>query len=177
MVGTPGATLSSALWRRLKGRQHCFHVGLTRRMEAAERRFPRWVLVVALLPGLLNLIPHLQGYSDVPEGEVYLGFRHQTPDLAQYMALATGEVALENPFVTDRQDGRFVLGWLTVVGTVHNVTGLDRVAAYHTVGVLSAWAFFLVVWLAAGRWLSNPRVRRFAFLLACFSVYLVQEAQ
>jgi len=143
-----------------------------------RRPIPRWVLLVAFLPGLLNLIPILDGYlQQDPPARLFVGFRYAAVDHAQYMAMAQVATeglspALANPFVTDEQDGRFVMIYLWAVGQIARTTGLDLVAAWHGVGLLAAWAFFLVVWRLCSLLFASPGSRRLAFLMVCFSTGL-----
>jgi len=139
-----------------------------------KRRPPLWVLGIAFLPGLLNLFPHIDGWADAESpASVFLGFRHIRWDMAQYLAFArsseeTGAFAQPNPFVTEQQDGRFVLPYLWAVGVLARVSGLDLVYSWHLLSMLANWIFFLTVWWAAGAIFAVPRARSVAFLLVMF---------
>jgi len=132
-----------------------------------------------LLPGLLNAIPHLDGaVHAAPPDRVYLGYRHQASDLAQYMAIArhaadSGDIGAPNSFVTEDQDGRFILGWLWLTGRTSRLLGTDLVLTYHALGFIASWAFFVVAWLLISAVIEPPATRRTAFLLACFSAGLM----
>lgn len=141
-------------------------------MTPAPSRPPPWVLLVAVLPGLLALAAHLAGYAVAPHGMEYLGFRHEPADHAQYMAFARqaadgGGLGLANPFVADAQDGRFVLLWLWLVGFVSRA-GLGLVATWHVLGLLANTAFFLLGWRVLQRVTDDARARTTGFLLLCF---------
>jgi hypothetical protein len=126
---------------------------------------------LALLPGLLALVPHLAAHrASAPPERVFLGSRYQSADFAQYLAFARhaqggGGLAAPNPFVTDAQDGRVVLLFPWLVGQVARLTGADLVVVWYALGTLASWAFFLVAWLWIRSALEGSRARAVAFVL------------
>ncbi len=52
-----------------------------RLLAALRARFPIWVLLLALAPGLLNLLPAMRGALDAtPPTRVFVGFEHLVAD-------------------------------------------------------------------------------------------------
>jgi len=142
--------------------------------RARQRLLPGWVLLVALLPGLLALAPQAYGaLKQAPPERVFIGFRHAVKDHASYMGLARsaarrGGVTIQNPYTTDPHDGRMVMLYLLLVGQVSALSGLSLVLTWHALGALVVWLFFLLVWRVVVTVIEAPRWRRVTFLLVCF---------
>jgi hypothetical protein len=157
----------------------------------AGRRFafaPAWVLVVALVPGLAHVVadvllaPKAPGPASASAQE-FMGFRYLVNDHTQYMGFArvaadaiergrSWGVFLENPFVTDPQDGRHLLLYISSVAWLSRTTGLDVYDAWRALGVVVSWIFFVTCWRFIVRTVSANEnvhaVRRDAFLLIAF---------
>ena len=142
---------------------------------SALRRIPRWVWIVAFLPGLIAQLTTLGASIQASEPDrSFVGARHQARDFAVYMATAryygeTGERAAPNLFVTEAQDGRMIMSYLWVVGQFSEKTGLSLVWSWRILGVMSCWFFFILAWLLANKLLPDERTTGLAFLLVCFS--------
>jgi len=150
-------------------------MGWLRRLAIALRTsFPLWVLLLALAPGLLNLLPALRGsLGAVPPARVFVGFEHMVADHTQYLALAraterSGAIAVEDPFVTDPQSGRFVLLFVAAVGWCARLTGVDLVVCWYGLGVFVSWLFFLALWRLCCAVFETASGRRNGWLLASF---------
>ncbi len=140
----------------------------------ARGRTPLWVWGLSLVPGLANLVPVLSSAAATPPGRVFLGFRHQATDVAQYLAIArecadTLSPAAHNPFVSDAHDGRFVIGYLWALGLLRRLTGLDLVWLYHGLGLVAATAFFWASYRLASRLMPTARQAALAFVFVTLS--------
>jgi hypothetical protein len=128
-----------------------------------------------LVPGTLNLARPLDGsLAESPPERVFLGFRQEPEDHYVYLAMARwvsehGGPATPDLFVTDPQDGRFLLLYVAAVGWVAGGLGLDPKLAWYGVGYLASFGFLLVAWAFLRRVIADDRVRRLAFFLVALS--------
>jgi hypothetical protein len=139
------------------------------------RRIPRWVWLVAFLPGLIAQLSNIGAAVQASEPDkVFIGARHQARDFAVYMATAryygeSGDRGAPNLFVTEAQDGRMIMSYLWMVGQLAQGTGMDLVWAWRVMGLLSCWLFFVLVWVLARRLLPDKETGNMAFMMVCFS--------
>jgi hypothetical protein len=145
----------------------------TESRKSGDRAF---YLIVGAVALLLASVPYLYGAMNVPAGHLYTGLTYNIDDVAVYLAwirqAADGQFFQSNLFTTDPQKGAMFSFFSLLLGGVARLTTLSPVAVYHVArvlfGVLLLWAVARLI----GETLSEPRARRTAFVLVCFSAGL-----
>ncbi len=136
---------------------------------------PAAVLLCALIPPMLFLLPSLQGYASAhPPEKIFMGFRYMPGDHYQYAAFIrqakdTGHLIMENPFTSDPQRPSFLLLYFWILGNVARVTGAPIPAVWELFRVLGGTAYIVAFWYLAGLYFKDGRRRLLATVLFSFA--------
>lgn len=140
---------------------------------APADRIPRFVWLVALSVAALRSLPFLRALLiDMGTDALRLPIGYVPKDWLQYAALLRhsdqGPLFLINPFTTEPQGGHFILLYHQLLGSLHQLTGVDVFWLLE----LSRWPatllLFAILWRFLQPILPDLRHRRFAIVLVAF---------
>jgi hypothetical protein len=145
----------------------------------ATRADRRWVWIPAIAVMLVTLIPYLWGASLAgarPALGKYSWFTFNTTDHCVYLSwmrqAADGHFFQHNLFTTEPQSGHQFNLLFLALGLLSRLTGLPTNIIYQIARVALGIAFLRSVWWLLELLVADPRARRTAFWVLCFSAGL-----
>jgi hypothetical protein len=147
--------------------------GIPGEMPRPSRREWRWALMLALLALALGSLPYLVGYWRTPLGQVFIGAVYDWEDTYSHLAKMQlgvhGEWRFRILFTPEEHQGAYFNLFYIALGHLARVLGVPCVLLYHATRLVCGLGLLLVAFWFVGSFLAEPRTRRVAFVLICFS--------
>jgi hypothetical protein len=129
------------------------------------------IFLLALIFGLLTLIPYLTAYQTAGDGR-FAGFLLNPADGASYLAKMRqgweGNWLYTLAFTDTPGPGALIFAWYLLLGHIARLTALPLMAVWHIARIAGAAAFLFGLWEFLGRLGQTGRVRAVAWAVAAF---------